>query len=243
MPSGSPDYGITAGAINQPSNTDVLELAARLNSIAMVNRSGQQISSICNSLVYSASFWGTTGNGGFLMPSTKFGHYNRPSLKMVTGVNSTDSTSVAFNGLPFQGQQIGVEFLLIMGSYAANLYLTFQACLNGVGYNAGIGIGLSASTIYYVNSAGSYVSLGTFRIPTSLGEPFSIKYSFNLATGNYGFLWFSSEQIMNLEQYQFQQQGACTQDTVLYTCNFANSSAAQQTLYLQDIITTIQEVV
>ena len=243
MTVGSPDYGITSTQTNESPSTDVLELASRLGSIAAINRTGQQIISIADTIAYGSTYWSPDGYGGYIIPSSKFAYYGRPSLKIVSGLNASGGGGITFNHLPFQGSEIGIETLCIAGSFAMVLTIDFKASINSILYHTQLQINLSNGAISLLNSSGLYDSIGTFPVPNGLGMPFSIKYTFNLDTGKYGFLFYGSESITSLQAHSFQNLGASSVDFSLYTVSFANNGVVSNTLYIQDVITTINEVV
>src|SRR5271157_3340606 len=173
MTIGSPDYGVIEGQANETSSDDILELASRLGAVSTINRTGQQIISLADCLCYSSSFWSPDGYGGYIMPSPKFAHYGRPSLKVVSGANVNGGGGITFNHLPFKGQQIGLEALLIAGSFTCLVTVDWLSSIAGTEYHAQLQINLSNGALSLLNAAGGYDSLGTFPIPNGLGMPFS----------------------------------------------------------------------
>jgi hypothetical protein len=243
MTTGTPDYGQTATNTNEVSSTDVLELASRLNSPMMINRSGQLISSIADTITLFKYGWQIDGNGGYCQPSYKQTVFNRPTLKFITSTTSGDSDGVAYNITPFSGQQIGQAVYMIPWNFGYTLKMMFLIVQAGVGYNAGIQINLASGAFSYYNASGSWTSYGTAMIPNNSGEPFIVKYTFNTATGNYGYLWCGSELIMNLESLSFLNLGASTTDLALISAVGINNSAASNIFYIADHQITINEVV
>jgi hypothetical protein len=73
--------------------------------------------------------------------------------------------------------------------------------------------------------------------------PYSIKFTFDQTTGKYGKLFYNSEMAVNLNTHSMPMSAPSGADTTLYNVYIANNSAVSNTIYLQDVITTINEVI
>lgn len=242
MTTGSPDFGVTVGQANETQSSDVLELASRLRAMAALNRSGQQVMSVDEAIVYSAGFHYVDGFGGYCMPSNKYGNMNRPVLKCISGNNSNGFAGVSFNGLPFNGQQVGIAVYGIVATFACNLVVNFQAQLGSYLYASGFKILLSSGALSVLNASQTYDSIGTYPVPVGWGQIMAIKFTFDLSTMKYGALFYGSETVTDLTAHSFYRNTQTGADTTLIAASIQNTSATSQVFYLSDIITTINEV-
>jgi hypothetical protein len=243
MTTGSPDYGITAGQVNEPQSADLLELAARLGSIKSVNRSGQQIISIGEAITYGGCFQYVDSYGGYLLPSNKYSYYNRPSLKCITGANANGFAGIVYNHVAFGGNPVGIEAFVISNTFGATLLISFTSN-NQITYcSPAIKIDLSTGNLSTYNAALGWDAIGTYNVPSGYGMPYSIKFTFDQTTGKYGKLFYNSEMEVNLNTHSMPMSAPSGADTTLYNVYIANNSAVSNTIYLQDVITTINEVI
>lgn len=242
MTTGSTDYGVVQGQANETQSTDVLELASRLRCMAALNRTGQQIMSIDESIVYSAGFHYVDGFGGYCMPSNKYGNMNRPALKCISGANSNGFAGVSFNGLPFNGQQIGIAVFGIVATFLGTLVLSFQYQVGSYLYQCGYKISMATGALSVLNASLAYDSIGNYPIPNGWGQCMGLKITFDLSTTKYGALFYGSETVTDLTGHNFYSVSQSGADATLIQATIQNTSATSQVFYLSDVITTINEV-
>jgi hypothetical protein len=243
MTVGQPDYGSVVGQVNEVSSTDVLELAARLNTPMMINRSGQLMGSIAECITYNTIAFNQSSNGSYCQSSTKYSTYDRPSLKCVTQAVASDYVGLQYNFLPFSSQQIGQAGLFIVGTFQATLVMQMFTIIQGTLYGMGIQVNLATGAWSLYNASQGWTSIGTLNVPTSVAQPFIFKYTTNLATGYYGKLFFSNEQMIDISSYKFWTSSGSGADNNLVLVTITNNGSTSQSIYISDIQLTINEVV
>lgn len=243
MTTGGPDFGVTPGQVNETQSSDILELAARLGAMKSVNRSGQQIISICDAVAYGGCFPYIDGYGGYTLPSNKYSYYNRPSLKCITGANANGYAGINYNHVAFGGNPVGIEAFLVSNTFGATLLISFTSN-NALTYcSPAVKIDLSTGNLSTYNAALGWDAIGTYKTPMGYGMPYSVKFTFDQTTGKYGKLFYNSEFKVDLSSHGFPTSAPSGADTTIYQIYIANNSAASNAIYIQDVITTINEVI
>lgn len=241
MTTGSADFGVTSGQTNETQSVDILELASRLNAIAAINRTGQQIITISEAILYNQQFFYSSTGNGYCMPSNLISNFNRPSLKCITGSANGEQAGVQFNHLPFGSKQIGEAGYFIAGSFACTLMMGFQLVINQVLYQAGVEINLNTGAVGLWNNSGAYTMITTAKVPNSMGEPFVVKFTVDFNTQKYGDLYYGSEDRADISAYQPQITTASVPDLSQIQALIQNQTAASNNIYINDVIITINE--
>lgn len=243
MTTGTPDYGIVVNQPNEPQSSDTLELAARQGVYCQNNRSGNVIFNIGDAILTNSSLTSSTGTGFYSMPSPKYSYYGRPLLKVVTGTLSTDNTNVALNTPPFSGLQVGVEALMMMYSILGTITLGIQIGRTNYSAYAQVRVNIQSGAVQVYNAAGAWESAGTIAVYGGTGSLFSMKFSVDLSTYKYGYLWYGSEQSISLQSHTCTNSVGGGGDTNILSWQYTNATIGSLTIYLGDIITTINEVI
>lgn len=243
MPRGTPDYGLPVDVQTEYPQNDLNELAARLDAIEKVNRSGNVVLTLWPENLTNKDIWLNTGNRGYIIPSTKHQMYNRISSKCVCGTTVQDHIGFIYNSAPFHGEQIGVALYAEEGSFDNTVALEFEKVLNQVYTIAKIALNVYDGKLYVWNETGVWHEISTFTIPMGLGMPILLKFSFDTSTQKYGKLWFGSEAVYDLSEHYFQKGTYVYPDTCLTRVYLSNNSGLSCYIYITDVVVTINELV
>lgn len=243
MGRGTSDYGLPTTTQTEYTSDDIYELAARTGVSSQVNRSGNVIFNFGDFIVTGCNWMGFSGTGGYCMPSPKFSFYGRPMLKIKTGTLSTDYAELAQNIAPFSGSQLGLECLMMMWSLYGSITLSVNNYrLSGSG-TAAINIDLNTGVVKLWNAGGTWDTLSALPVYGGTGSMFAFKVSLDFTTFKYGKLWYGSEQILDLSGHSFQNTGVSSIDTTILQWQYTNNTFGSLSIYLGDVITTINELV
>lgn len=243
MPTGSPDYGIISGQTNETQSSDILELASRLNAIASVNRTGQQILSINEGLLYSPGLWYLSNASCYNIISLKYAAYNRPCLKCVTDTTASAYAGISLTQVPFEASQLGVAGLFLVGNLNPDVYLTCDIARYPYFYSVGLKLTINDGTLKIYDNTGAFVALGSYPVPLTEGSPFELKFTFDLDTLFYGSLFYGGQNVTDLSTVTVERSNwPSTTNYTTVRAYFQNITGVSNYGYIQDVLVTINEV-
>ncbi len=123
MAHGTPDWGVTAGAVTTYQLTDLGELAVRLGSIVTFDRRGDVI--FLDSFEDGFAHWYTddAGTGSFVALSRAIARHNGLSARLVAGAGAGAWAQIMFQGALAVPARLGVEHSFSFGSTIGGLVL------------------------------------------------------------------------------------------------------------------------
>ena len=243
MPTGSPDYGLITGQVNEPQSDDTLELAAREGVYIPYARSGNIIFNLHPVIFAQSSLFFGSG-AWYWLPSTKYVFYGYDHSIKFTCISGPGAwAGAAFNPPITNSQQYGL--MVYFGTTALNASMYFNCALNvsNVRHTAELRFTFSTGLLEYYGSDGNYHTILTQGMSGFNSWPLILKYTFNLATGRYGKLWFNTSTALDLSQYSYNQQANLGADSFACQVLMDNADSYQNYFYLQDAIVTINEVI
>lgn len=243
MPRGTYDYGLPVAQQTEYTSDDLYELAARQGVYCQNNRSGNVIFNIGDAILTNYLLYSSSGSGANQLPSTKYSYYGKPMMQINTGTLASDYTNTALNTPPFSGLQVGIEALMMMWSMYGWVSLGMQIFRPTFYAYSRISVKISTGQVNVWNGAGAWESAGTIPVYGGTGSLFSMKFSFDLSTFKYGYLWYGSEQSLSLQTHSMQHSGMAGGDTNILEWVYTNDTLGSLTIYLGDIITTVNELV
>ncbi|MGD0331306.1 MAG: hypothetical protein ABSB40_12825 [Nitrososphaeria archaeon] len=229
-------------ALQTATHAYLKQLAVRLNALPNPTDTGDVFLSICDSICYASSMWLLPASGGYIVPSTKYGQFNRPSLKVVTSSTINDTGGLIFNFLPTSVGVIGFAGYFIGYTYNALINIIISHTISGNNYTYGLKVNLNGGAVAYWGSDSAWHSGGTIPIYNGAGMPFSIKITIDLAAHKYGHLYLGGDMVLDMTAYSFSYGAGSNPDSTLIECFISNIAASSQTIYIQDAVLTTNEV-
>jgi hypothetical protein len=243
MTTGSPDYGIVANQVNEPQSSDTLELAAREGIYIPYSRSGNVLFNL-HPVLFARSSQFNGSAGWYWIPSSNYAFFGYDySIKYVCSSGSGSWSGASFNPPITNSQQYGL--MTYFGSTAYNAAIYFKCLLNIANVRHDIELRFTFVNGYleYYGADSAYHTILIQNMSSFSTWPLILKYTFNIATGKYGKLWFNTSTALDLSQYSYNQSANPGADSFNVQIVMDNNEAYQNYFYLQDAIVTINEVI
>lgn len=242
MPVGSPDYGVILTQINETQISDTSELAARLGSMVAINRTGQVVYEVSDALLYANNYYTSSDGLANFVASWIYGNFNRPALKLVTS-----TTNAAYAGAypqfePLGSLQVGMQTWMTCTSFNCSVQLQLVSVVSGVKYQAGIQVNLSTGVVSYWGNDAAWHSIGTFKVPTAVGQVLVVKFTVDFAANKYKKLYLGNEVWADISSYSPQIGVSAIQDESVLYLQITNLTAASNSIYIAGSVVTINEV-
>ena len=241
MAHGTPDWGISAGAVNVYQVTDMGELAVRLGSIDGFDRRGDVL--FLDSFENGLAGWDKNpgSNGGVTDLSISKARSGLFSARIVSAAVTNDNPNIArYVAYPVVGP-FGVEFAFHSEDTSYRLELIVNVRTEGWWRQGWIYYRRDLSTVTYVDLDGNEVEIASGLTP--IGQPdswYNIKLVIDPENAEYVRLLFN-DQVIDMSGIALRPGAGVKLAFVLATIGLRNVDATARTVNVDDVIVTQNE--
>jgi len=239
---GRPDWYNITPLVQIHASEDINELAARLGSADVFDRRGNvtRIYTFESGMGDVIALTNTPGSYNYLtiFPS----YHGLPVVDMYTYYNASAINTVYGYGADVLASSLGIEFIFTQMNYADTAVFGFSYIIDGHVYDASILLGLSAQSMHYYNSSGTWTQIaGSYN--TAWARPIfhHLKIAIDIASNQYLRVIFDHNHI-SLTGNALHNSTTSDCPCLIWKAEQYGSSSIDCHLYLAAVILTINEL-